>query len=263
MKQQCHTHTLRVGDNRAHADHHQQYHRRPPPPQRRRHPADARPAPLGSQNRGHAGYHCAASWADNAARTSLSLRRRRDSSATAPLRREARESFLSLIYIFFTCVFSSSSGVLKTLARLACGVRPQKCSTGKRGTREGGGRSKLRRVIRVTLLTGGVKKDGPICRPEKLVRPVRVFVLCEYASAMRTDSGKAQALTWAWCRVGDFVDAVLVHSSPDHSFITCKLIEKAWALFSYPKILQNFSDFLSHRIFRRMHEVLNIDENKN
>ena len=25
------------------------------------------------------------------------------------------------------------------------------------------------------------------------------------------------------------------------------------ALFSSPKILQNFSDFLSHRIFRRMH----------
>ena len=29
------------------------------------------------------------------------------------------------------------------------------------------------------------------------------------------------------------------------------------------KILQKFSDFLSHRIFKRMHEVLNIDENKN
>jgi hypothetical protein len=29
------------------------------------------------------------------------------------------------------------------------------------------------------------------------------------------------------------------------------------------KILQNFSDSPSHRIFRRMHEVLNIDKNKN
>jgi len=35
------------------------------------------------------------------------------------------------------------------------------------------------------------------------------------------------------------------------------------ALFSSQKILQNFSDFSSHRIFRRMHEVLNIDKNKN
>jgi len=35
------------------------------------------------------------------------------------------------------------------------------------------------------------------------------------------------------------------------------------ALFSSPKILQNFSDSPSHRIFRRMHEVLNIDKNKN
>jgi len=35
------------------------------------------------------------------------------------------------------------------------------------------------------------------------------------------------------------------------------------ALFSSPKILQNFSDSPSHRIFRRMHEVLNINENKN
>ena len=37
----------------------------------------------------------------------------------------------------------------------------------------------------------------------------------------------------------------------------------AKALFSSQKILQNFSDSPSHRIFRRMHGVLNIDENKN
>ena len=36
-----------------------------------------------------------------------------------------------------------------------------------------------------------------------------------------------------------------------------------WALFTSQKILQNFSDFPSHQIFKRMHEVLNIDENKN
>ena len=35
------------------------------------------------------------------------------------------------------------------------------------------------------------------------------------------------------------------------------------ALFSSQNILQNFSDYPSHQIFRRMHEVLNIDENKN
>jgi len=35
------------------------------------------------------------------------------------------------------------------------------------------------------------------------------------------------------------------------------------ALFSFQKSLQNFSDYLLHQIFRRMHEVLNIDENKN
>jgi hypothetical protein len=35
------------------------------------------------------------------------------------------------------------------------------------------------------------------------------------------------------------------------------------ALFSSQKILQNFSDSPSHRIFRHMHEVLNIDKNKN
>jgi hypothetical protein len=38
---------------------------------------------------------------------------------------------------------------------------------------------------------------------------------------------------------------------------------KGWALFSSQKVLQNFSDFSSHRIFRRMHGVLNIDKNKN
>ena len=35
------------------------------------------------------------------------------------------------------------------------------------------------------------------------------------------------------------------------------------ALFSSQKNLQNFSDSPSHRIFRFMHGVLNIDENKN
>jgi len=34
------------------------------------------------------------------------------------------------------------------------------------------------------------------------------------------------------------------------------------ALFSSQKILQNFSDSPSHRIFRHMHKVLNIDKNK-
>jgi hypothetical protein len=32
------------------------------------------------------------------------------------------------------------------------------------------------------------------------------------------------------------------------------------ALFSFQKILQNFSDSPSHRIFGHMHEVLNIDK---
>ena len=35
------------------------------------------------------------------------------------------------------------------------------------------------------------------------------------------------------------------------------------ALFSSQKILQNFLDSPSHRIFRHMYEVLNIDKNKN
>jgi len=39
--------------------------------------------------------------------------------------------------------------------------------------------------------------------------------------------------------------------------------ENGMALFSSQKILQNFLDSPSHRIFRHMHEVLNIDKNKN
>ena len=35
------------------------------------------------------------------------------------------------------------------------------------------------------------------------------------------------------------------------------------ALFSFQNLLQNFSDSSSHRIFRRIHRVLNIDKNKN
>ena len=34
-------------------------------------------------------------------------------------------------------------------------------------------------------------------------------------------------------------------------------------LFSSQNILQNFLDYPAHRIFRLMHGVLNIDENKN
>jgi hypothetical protein len=36
--------------------------------------------------------------------------------------------------------------------------------------------------------------------------------------------------------------------------------EKTMAMFSSQKILQNFSDSPSHRIFRHIHEALNIDE---
>jgi hypothetical protein len=35
---------------------------------------------------------------------------------------------------------------------------------------------------------------------------------------------------------------------------------KSLALFSFQKILQNFSDSPSHRIFGHMHEALNIDK---
>jgi len=68
--------------------------------------------PLGGRNRAHPGYGSASPELNDAAKTSLSLRRRRlDSSATAPLRREARD--FSLLYIF------SSSGGLKNFGE-AC-----------------------------------------------------------------------------------------------------------------------------------------------
>jgi len=41
------------------------------------------------------------------------------------------------------------------------------------------------------------------------------------------------------------------------------ILKNGKALFSSQKILQNFSDSPSHRIFRHMHEVLNINKNKN
>jgi hypothetical protein len=49
---------------------------------------------------------------------------------------------------------------------------------------------------------------------------------------------------------------------PAHS-VGCRLSLSTGALFSFQKNLQNFSHFPSHRIFRRMHGVLNIDKNKN
>jgi hypothetical protein len=46
-------------------------------------------------------------------------------------------------------------------------------------------------------------------------------------------------------------------ASVDHAIPFPK---QTWALFSSQKILQNFSDSPSHRIFRHMHETLNIDK---
>ena len=47
-------------------------------------------------------------------------------------------------------------------------------------------------------------------------------------------------------------------------FQECKVqLHNCWRYFSSQKILQNFSNSPSHRIFRHMHGVLNIDENKN
>jgi hypothetical protein len=45
--------------------------------------------------------------------------------------------------------------------------------------------------------------------------------------------------------------------------ISSQMMRGGKALFSSLKILQNFSNSPSHRIFRCMYEVLNIDKNKN
>jgi len=56
---------------------------------------------------------------------------------------------------------------------------------------------------------------------------------------------------------------VLVHLQLLMAHMRKKKNQATKALFSSQKILQNFSDSSSHRIFRHMHGVLNIDENKN
>ena len=60
--------------------------------------------------------------------------------------------------------------------------------------------------------------------------------------------------------------APLPHASRQSFPVACCLSPSAAtsrALFTSQKILQNFSHSPSHRIFRRMYRVLNIDENKN
>ena len=54
----------------------------------------------------------------------------------------------------------------------------------------------------------------------------------------------------------------MLHACPVRFDVTENL-EKFLLFGLVPKILQNFLDFPSHRIFRRMHGILNIDENKN
>jgi hypothetical protein len=51
---------------------------------------------------------------------------------------------------------------------------------------------------------------------------------------------------------GKSLSALDLHGGP------CYLSSLGW--FSLQKILQNFSDFPSHRIFRHIHEALNIDK---
>ena len=42
-----------------------------------------------------------------------------------------------------------------------------------------------------------------------------------------------------------------------------KNLAKFFGMFTSTKKLKNFQDSPSHRIFRRMHGVLNVDKNKN
>jgi len=64
------------------------------------------------------------------------------------------------------------------------------------------------------------------------------------------DTGGSQGIGSTFTQI--VVEYIL--TSPD--------LKLAKALFSSQKILQNFSDSPSHRIFRHMHGVLNIDEKK-
>jgi len=58
--------------------------------------------------------------------------------------------------------------------------------------------------------------------------------------------------------IKDLLKCLIVECAPSKS-----KQDMSKALFNSQKILQNFLDSSSHQIFRRMHEVLNIDENKN
>ena len=70
---------------------------------------------------------------------------------------------------------------------------------------------------------------------------------------------KVVRLLWSKSKlVSSWKEAAAVKST-----MTWAIPVKTKALFSSQKNLQNFSHSLSHRIFRRMHWVLNIDENKN
>ena len=59
------------------------------------------------------------------------------------------------------------------------------------------------------------------------------------------------------------ISALGVRLSPKAALNVVSLTWYITALFSYSSKPKIFQDFLSHRIFGHMHEVLNIDENKN
>jgi len=63
------------------------------------------------------------------------------------------------------------------------------------------------------------------------------------------------------CRIQIPIQRLLRESNRAHSSVDSLDKSMQLALFSLQKILQNFSDFPSHRIFRHMHKVLNIDKN--
>ena len=86
--------------------------------------------------------------------------------------------------------------------------------------------------------------EGALAESEMLVVIARPYI-CAYSCSHSLDSSR--------------------HYCPSRSHCNgCSCIwRSSLALFSSQKTLQKFSDSPSHRIFRHIHEVLNIDKNKN
>ena len=181
---------------------------------------------------------------------------------------------------FFTMANSQFSPKLHALAAALCSrvrLSATSCSCSRRGVRAllhahvrrrrrgthqpGNPSLTAAEVSRLLALSNPCVTSAVAGTSGKLPAGLRTVLLDSRCSSRSCRSPTRTRRRWSWSGSlsvipGGGAVLIIIHiSNWQNGYGPC--------LFSSKKIYKFFSDFSSHRIFRRMHEVLNINENKN